>query len=53
MHNLLNVNAARSFEPYQVLENQQMLFDVLQDPENFVQHVRRYANSLTTATTFG
>ncbi|KAI1502980.1 putative cytochrome P450 [Biscogniauxia marginata] len=53
MHNLLNIHAARSFEPYQVLENQQMIYDILNEPQNFTQHVRRYANSLTTTVTFG
>ncbi|KAF2186414.1 putative cytochrome P450 [Zopfia rhizophila CBS 207.26] len=53
VHNLLNIHAARSFEPYQILENKQMIHDILKDPENFKQHLRRYANSLTTATTFG
>ncbi|KAI1324282.1 putative cytochrome P450 [Xylariaceae sp. FL0255] len=53
MHDLLNVKAARDFEPYQVLENQQMMYDVLTDPDNYVAHVRRFANSLMTTTTFG
>ncbi|CAI6277588.1 unnamed protein product [Periconia digitata] len=53
VHNLLNIHASKSFEPYQVLENQQMMFDILEEPTKFVEHVRRYANSLTTATTFG
>lgn len=53
MHDLLNVRAAQAFEPYQILENQQMMHDILADPDNFVQHVRRYSNSLMTTTTFG
>ncbi|KAI0429247.1 putative cytochrome P450 [Xylaria sp. FL1042] len=53
MHDLLNVRAAEAFEPYQALENQQMMYDILNDPNNFVQHVRRYSNSLMTTTTFG
>ncbi|KAI3317499.1 putative cytochrome P450 [Xylariaceae sp. AK1471] len=53
MHDLLNVHAAEAFEPYQALENQQMMYDILNDPNNFVQHVRRYSNSLMTTTTFG
>ncbi|KAI1322760.1 putative cytochrome P450 [Xylariaceae sp. FL0255] len=53
MHDLLNVNAARAFEPYQVLENQQMMSDILNDPDNYGSHVRRYTNSLMTTTTFG
>ncbi|KAI1816873.1 putative cytochrome P450 [Poronia punctata] len=53
MHKLLNVHAARAFAPFQVLENQQMLHDILNDPKDYTQHVRRYANSLITMTTFG
>ncbi|KAI0878094.1 putative cytochrome P450 [Hypoxylon argillaceum] len=53
MHDLLNVHAAEAFRPYQTLENQQMMYDILNDPDNFVQHVRRYSNSLMTTTTFG
>ncbi|KAK5637562.1 hypothetical protein RRF57_013277 [Xylaria bambusicola] len=53
MHDLLNIHAAEAFKPYQVLENHQMMFDILNDPNNYVQHVRRYANSLMTTTTFG
>ena len=53
MHGLLNVNAARSYVPYQMLENKQMLHEILKDPENFLMHIRRYSNSLTTTMTFG
>lgn len=53
MHEQLNVNAARAFQPYQALENQQMMYDILNDPDNYVSHVRRYSNSLMTTTTFG
>ncbi|KAI0817856.1 putative cytochrome P450 [Xylaria sp. FL0064] len=53
MHDLLNVRAAEAFGPYQALENQQMMYDILNDPSNFVQHCRRYSNSLMTTTTFG
>ncbi|KAI0965547.1 putative cytochrome P450 [Xylaria arbuscula] len=53
MHDMLNIRAAEAFEPYQALENQQMMYDILNDPNNFVQHVRRYSNSLITTTTFG
>jgi hypothetical protein len=52
-HGLLNVQAARSYVPYQVLENKQMLFEILQTPQNFLEAIRRYSNSLTTTMTFG
>ncbi|KAK5636928.1 hypothetical protein RRF57_012640 [Xylaria bambusicola] len=53
LHRLLNINAACSFEPYQVLEAQQMMYDILTEPTRFTEHIRRYANSITTTTTFG
>lgn len=53
VHTLLNVSAAKSYVPYQVLENQQMLCEILHQPENVLNAVRRYSNSLTTAMTFG
>ena len=53
VHTLLNVAAAKSYVPYQVLENQQMLYEILTEPENVLNAVRRYSNSLTTAMTFG
>ena len=52
-HILLNVNAARTLEPYQLLESRQLLADLVHDPEHFHRHLRRYTNSLTTAMTFG
>ncbi|KAJ8122224.1 hypothetical protein ONZ43_g1527 [Nemania bipapillata] len=47
------MHAAESFKPYQLLESQQMMFDILNEPEKFMQHFRRYANSLISTTTFG
>ncbi len=52
-HGLLNVQAARSYVPYQVLENKQMLYEILETPARFLDHIRRYSNSLTTTMTFG
>lgn len=53
VHNLLNASIAKNYVPYQVLENKQMLFDFLTDPEHFLQHIRRYSNALTTTMMFG
>ncbi len=53
VHTLLNVSAAKSYVPYQVPENQQMLHDILTDPDNFLHHIRRYSNALTTTMVFG
>lgn len=53
IHGLLNVSAAKSYVPYQVLENKQMLHDLLVDPDRFLYHIRRYSNALTTTMVFG
>lgn len=52
-HNLLNVSAAKSYVPYQSLENKQMLYEMLLQPELFLNNIRRYSNSLTTSMVFG
>jgi len=41
-HSLLNIQAAKRYVPYQVLENKQMLNDLLDTPDDFVNHMRRY-----------
>jgi hypothetical protein len=53
VHVFLNVNAARSYVPYQELENKQMLAGLLDTPNKFVDHIRRYTNSLTTQIIYG
>ncbi|KAE8442354.1 hypothetical protein EG329_003425 [Mollisiaceae sp. DMI_Dod_QoI] len=53
LHGILNINAAKTYVPYQVLENKQMLFDILNTPDDVLGHIRRYSNSLTTSMTFG
>lgn len=53
VHNILNIKAAKSYVPYQDLENKQMLCGLLDQPESFVDHIRRYTNSLTTQMVFG
>ncbi|OQV03623.1 hypothetical protein CLAIMM_08642 [Cladophialophora immunda] len=53
IHGLLNVSAAKSYVPYQMLENRQMLHQLLADPEHFLQHIRRYSNALTTTMIYG
>ncbi|KAH7093538.1 putative cytochrome P450 oxidoreductase [Paraphoma chrysanthemicola] len=53
VHGLLNVNISRSYVPYQMLENKQMLYELLQQPDDFVKHIRRYTNALTTTMVFG
>ncbi|KAM0715288.1 hypothetical protein Q7P37_008786 [Cladosporium fusiforme] len=53
VHNLLNQNVAKKYVPYQMLENRQMLNDLLDTPDDFLEHIRRYSNALTTSMVFG
>lgn len=53
VHALLNIQAAKSYVPYQMLENKQMLYEMLEQPNRFLQNIRRYSNALTTTMVFG
>ncbi|KAH7397323.1 cytochrome P450 [Pyrenochaeta sp. MPI-SDFR-AT-0127] len=53
IHNNLNIKAARTYIPYQDLENKFMLVSFLEAPNLFIDHIRRYTNSLTTQMVFG
>ncbi|KAL2831569.1 cytochrome P450 [Aspergillus cavernicola] len=53
VHGLLNVVTSRNYVPYQMLENKQMLYELLTEPEGFLKHIRRYSNALTTTMVFG
>ncbi|KAK3299783.1 cytochrome P450 [Chaetomium fimeti] len=53
VHTLLNISAAKSYVPYQMLENKQMLYDMITQPERCMYNIRRYTNSLTTTMVFG
>jgi len=52
-HTLLNITAAKSYLPYQVLENKQMINDMLDTPDRFLEHIRRYTTSFTTSMVYG
>ncbi|PHH80585.1 hypothetical protein CDD80_844 [Ophiocordyceps camponoti-rufipedis] len=52
-HGVLNLAVARSYVPYQDLENKAMLVGFLDSPQDFISHIRRYTTSLTTQMTFG
>ena len=52
-HRILKVETVRTYVPYQDLENKAMLLGMLEDPNNFIDHLRRYTASLTTQMTFG
>jgi hypothetical protein len=49
----LNIKAAITYVPYQDLENKVMLQGFLDDPEDFLNHLRRYTFSLSTQIIFG
>lgn len=53
VHTLLNISAAKSYVPYQMLENKQMLYEMVTNPERAMFNVRRYTNALTTTMVFG
>lgn len=53
MHGILNLGSAKTYTPYQDLENKQMLFNFLESPEHFEDHIRRYTHSLTTQMIYG
>ncbi|KJX93979.1 hypothetical protein TI39_contig4229g00018 [Zymoseptoria brevis] len=53
VHHLLNATVAPQYVPYQILENKQMLNDLLDTPNDFLKHIRRYSNALTTSMVFG
>ncbi|RJE21071.1 to cytochrome p450 [Aspergillus sclerotialis] len=53
IHGLLNVVTSKRYLHYQMLENRQMLYQLLNDPDGFLKHIRRYSNALTTTMVFG
>ncbi|KAH7131836.1 cytochrome P450 [Dendryphion nanum] len=53
MQKMLNISVARSYIPYTMLENQQMLFDLLQAPDEFIHIIKRYSHSVFTTITHG
>lgn len=53
LHNTLHANTAKSYIPYQILENQRMLIDFLDTPDRFIAHIRRFTHSLSTQMIFG
>lgn len=53
VHEHLNVRSSRSYTAYQELENRQLLLGILDKPERWNDHLRRYTNSITTQIVFG
>ncbi|KAL2157119.1 hypothetical protein VTH06DRAFT_6407 [Thermothelomyces fergusii] len=53
VHSLLNIAVAKSYVPYQMLENKQMLYEMVTQPERCMYNIRRYSNSQITTIVFG
>lgn len=53
MHDALNLRASKSYVPYQEFESEQMLHDLLDQPEWFMDHFQRYTYSVTCSVVFG
>jgi hypothetical protein len=51
MHQLLTAKQADTYRPFQDLESKKLIYDLLQSPEKFMLHNRRYSNSGTTFQT--
>ncbi|KAK7687147.1 hypothetical protein QCA50_009650 [Cerrena zonata] len=52
-HDLLNKEACLSHLPIQHAEASQLMYDLLQDPQNLYGHIRRYSASVTLSVVFG
>lgn len=53
VHRCLSVTAADKMKPSQDLESRRYLYDVLTDPTNFLDHVKRYTSSVIMYSTYG
>ncbi len=53
VQNSLNITASRTYIPYQDLESKAMLLGFVERPSAFMDHIRRFTNSLTTQMIFG
>ncbi|KAH7134296.1 cytochrome P450 [Dactylonectria macrodidyma] len=53
IHKALNIKAAVTYVPYQDLENKVLMAGLLETPENFLLHIRRFTYSLSTQMIFG
>lgn len=50
---MLNVQAANKYVPYQDLECKQMLADLLDKPDRYADHIKRFTYSFTAQMVFG
>lgn len=53
IHSALNLKGAKTYVPYQVFESEQMLHDLLIQPDDFLDHLRRYTYAVTAQVTYG
>ncbi|OAL49782.1 putative cytochrome P450 [Pyrenochaeta sp. DS3sAY3a] len=53
MQRALHINVAHTYLPYMNLESKQMLFGLLNHPNDFLYHIKRYTNSLSTSIAYG
>jgi len=52
-HSLLNITISTSYQPVQDLESKQLMFDLMNDPEHFYDHNRRYSASVILTVAYG
>ena len=52
-HALLNTTVSPTYLPVQDLESKRLLFDMLNEPDEFYDHNRRYAASVIITATYG
>ncbi|ETI21637.1 hypothetical protein G647_07984 [Cladophialophora carrionii CBS 160.54] len=52
-HRCLSVKAADVMKPSQSLESHHYLYDILNDPDNFLDHVKRYTSSVIMYSIYG
>lgn len=52
-HNAFHMNKSAEYVQHQELENKQMLYDIMQNPDDLMEHLRRYSSSLITSIVYG
>ncbi|KAI1613495.1 cytochrome p450 monooxygenase [Exophiala viscosa] len=53
VHNILNINVAEKYVPYQDLENKFLLQGLLDHPDDLFNQIRRFSYSVSTQLIFG
>ncbi|KAF2117171.1 cytochrome P450 [Lophiotrema nucula] len=53
MHSILNLKNAPTFAPFQDIESKQLVYEVLQKPEDWWKSNQRFANSVVMSVVFG